>query len=107
MGVNMNPVDNFYIKLWGFSVTGLRCKIKLVINRLIRLVFKWLNKETYMRWDWFKKPLDLKECIFVSEDGLLFKGYDIKIFLHNGPNKYVIAYPQGLRTIATQTRTTP
>lgn len=69
-------MDRMFVRRWGFSPLGLKCKARFVVNRLARLCFKYLHRELYEKWNWFEKPLSLRNCMFICKDGIVFKGYD-------------------------------
>jgi len=75
----MSLIDKTFMKYWGFSLVGLKCKMKFIMNRFTRLLLKHVFRKAYEQWDWFEKPFTLRDCVFMSKDGLLLKGYDKSI----------------------------
>ena len=70
-----NMIDKLFMRRWGFTVSGIRCKLKFLINRSLRYLIKsWSS--IYNKWDWFKTPFNLEYCTFRTSDNLMFRVYD-------------------------------
>lgn len=72
-------IDKIMLNKWGCLPVGNICKVKLILNRLFRYPFKFINKYIYKNWNWFRKPFNITDCYFITEDKFLFKGYDYNI----------------------------
>ncbi len=72
----MRCVDKLFLRRWGYTVLGIRCKLKFIVNRLVRLPLKYVSRRLYERFSWFRTPFSLRDCVFRSSDGLLFRAHD-------------------------------
>lgn len=88
-------MDKLFMRRWGYTLVGIIPKFKFLVNRFLRFLFKpWSN--IYYRWDWFKRPFSLCNCVFRTSDGFMFKVYDgdsmpgsHELRLHKALQKYV------------------
>jgi len=73
---NMGLMDRFIVSRWGFTLAGIRCKAGFLANRLIRFPFKIFLHQVYENWNWFEKPFNMVDCVFISRDRIRAKGYE-------------------------------
>jgi len=64
------------LKKYGYTPTSISGTFKFMINRAVRLLYKYINKEKYVNYNWFDSPLKLRDIKFITVDGYIFTGYD-------------------------------
>jgi len=74
-------LDKELLKRYGYSVAGITCKAKLIANRLLRYLLKYIRRGVYSKWNVLKKPFDVITCTFLSDDGLLVVGNDETVMM--------------------------
>ncbi|MCD6301511.1 MAG: hypothetical protein J7L82_05505 [Staphylothermus sp.] len=67
-------------KRFGYKINNEICVFKLLMNGVFLKILRDINREKYMKWDWFNKPFSLKNCVFISDDGYKFMSYSKEIF---------------------------
>lgn len=68
----------------GYSLDGIGCKIKYIVNRIVHLPFRWLHRDYYLSMAWYRTPFNLSRCVFVSPEGYKFTCHTWEVHLALG-----------------------